>query len=177
MLVNLNTQIDQYIILLLEPCPHLWRFSLFHPPKLGTSLGQKVADFVCWHVQNFLSFSFLTWETSSKAPFRTYCQYSYVLRLLFSFFFSLLSFSLLSLSLIFIFFSFSSLICTHHEYTHPMVFLHTIGYPNLSLFKIPFPYLKGTIQYLNNVLGTIQVFGFTTSQNICSHPFVGQLWG
>ena len=32
---------------------------LFYPPKLGTSLGQKVADLVCWHVQKSFLFSCL----------------------------------------------------------------------------------------------------------------------
>ena len=36
---------------------------------------------------------FFIWETSSKAPFRTYCQYSYCLHLFFSLFFLLFSFA------------------------------------------------------------------------------------
>ena len=36
-------------------------------------------------------------------------------------------------TLIFSIFSFVSFICIYHEYTHPMVFFHTIGYPNLSI--------------------------------------------
>ena len=57
MLVNLNPQINQYIILLLELCPHLWRFLPFLPPQAWNKLRSE--NVVYWYVQNsFLSLFF-----------------------------------------------------------------------------------------------------------------------
>ena len=56
---------------------------------LGDELKGALSDLlpVLLFSPSFL-FSFM-WETSSKAPFRTYCQYSYILHRFFSLFFFL----------------------------------------------------------------------------------------
>ena len=43
---------------------------------------------------------------------------------------------------IFLFFFILLLLHIYHEYTHPLVFIHTNEYPNLSLFKIPISLFK-----------------------------------
>src|ERR1017187_8881027 len=101
--------------------------TLFNPPKLGTSLGQKVS---CIDMCKIL-FLFLIWETSSKAPFRTYCQYSYFLHL----FFSLLCgrraqrrpFGLIASTLMFSIFSFS--------FSFSLFFFY---FAHIVVFGIPF---------------------------------------
>jgi hypothetical protein len=65
------------------------------------------------HPVGLCQYSFFLWETSSKAPSRTYCQYSYFLHL-------------------FIYF-----ICIYHEYTHPRYSFIPMDIPIFLLFKIP----------------------------------------
>ena len=111
---------------------------------------------------------FLIWETSSKAPFRTYCQYSYALHL---FFFSYLGDELkgalsdllpvLLCSPSFLFFCFSFL------------FLFLFYFAHIMVFKIPIFYLKGTIQYLNDFLDMIRVFVF---HNFLKHLISSVCW-
>ena len=86
-----------------------------------------------------IHFLFLIWETSSKAPFRTYCQYSYFLHL----FFSLLCgrraqrrpFGLIASTLMFSIFSFSfSFSLFFFYFAHIVVF----GIPFYSIWKAQF---------------------------------------
>jgi hypothetical protein len=131
----LITRNNQVVICLLIQCPHLWRFPILAPPpKLMKAWVRKLRTSCVDMCKN--SFSFLIWETSSKAPLQDLlpvllCSPSFCFL---SFYFCVF---LVFFSSFYFYFYFLFVICTYHEYTHPMVFLHTNGYPNLSLSRIP----------------------------------------
>jgi len=97
------------------------------------------------------SFYLFIWETSSKAPCRAYCQYSYFLHLF----------------ICFIFFSFIHL---HIPWIHTSNDILSYQWISQSFFilKSRFPILKAQFSFRNGFFDTVQVFIFSSFQNIHS---------
>ena len=106
----------------------------------------------------FLSFG----RRAQRRPFRTYCQYSYVLHLLLYYFFFLLSFFLFTY--------------TMNTHNHWYSFI-PMDIPILLYFKSPFLNLKGTVQFQKRLFDTVQVFPLQFLKTFLPNQFFGQLWG